>query len=122
MTNEPAHFDQLETRDPEQRERALFNMLPGFLARTMEQAPGWASHLAGVDPHSITSREALSKLPLMRKSSGSAWHEVPEAGTLLGIRFFILWLRVWGFCDIGSTSARSRVHVAGTDIRARGAR
>ena len=69
MTNEPAHFDQLETRDPEQRERALFNMLPGFLARTMEQAPGWASHLAGVDPHSITSREALSKLPLMRKSS-----------------------------------------------------
>lgn len=32
----------------------------------------------------------------MGKSPGRAWHDVPEAGTLLGIRFFILWLQVWG--------------------------
>ena len=64
MTNDPAYFDQLEVRDPEQRERALFNMMPGFLERVMESAPGWAAHLEGVDPRSVTSREALAKLPV----------------------------------------------------------
>ena len=69
MTNETAHFDQLETRDPEQREQALFNMLPGFLQRTTDNAPGWATHLAGLDATSVTSREALAGLPVIRKSS-----------------------------------------------------
>ena len=32
-------------------------------------APGWAKHLAGVDPKSVTCRAALAKLPLLRKSS-----------------------------------------------------
>jgi len=35
-----AHFDQLETRDPEQREIALFNMLPSVIQRAKELAPG----------------------------------------------------------------------------------
>lgn len=62
------HYDQLETRDPLQRERAQFALLPDFLRRTMALAPGWAEHLAGIDPAAITSREALSSLPLLRKS------------------------------------------------------
>ena len=45
-----AHYDQLETRDPEQREIALFNLLPGLVQRAMELAPGWAQHLADFDP------------------------------------------------------------------------
>ena len=32
------------------------------------KAPGYAKHLAGVDPAQVTSREALAKLPLLRKS------------------------------------------------------
>ena len=32
------------------------------------KAPGYAKHLAGVDPAKVTSREALAKLPLLRKS------------------------------------------------------
>ena len=32
-------------------------------------APGWAKHLAGVDPKSVTSRAALAKLPVLRKSA-----------------------------------------------------
>ena len=32
------HFDHLETRDPEQRELAQFNLLPGLIARAMEMA------------------------------------------------------------------------------------
>jgi len=64
-----AHFDQLETRDPEQREIALFNMLPSLIQRAKELAPGWARHLADVDPREVTDRAALAKLPILRKSS-----------------------------------------------------
>ena len=69
MANDPAHFDQLETRSPEQREQALFNMVPGFLGRVIENAPGWANHLSGADPTTITSRDALATLPVFRKSA-----------------------------------------------------
>jgi phenylacetate-CoA ligase len=62
------YFDQLETRDPKQRERALFNMLPGLIERAKAKAPGWAQHLAAIDPAAVTSRAALAGLPLLRKS------------------------------------------------------
>jgi len=61
------HYDALETRDPDARERDLFARLSEIVARALT-APGWASHLAGVDPASVTSRAALARLPLMRKS------------------------------------------------------
>jgi phenylacetate-CoA ligase len=32
-------------------------------------APGWANHLAAIDPRSIASRVQLAKLPLLRKSA-----------------------------------------------------
>ena len=63
-----AHFDQLETRDPELREQAQFGMLPGLIRRAQELAPGWAEHLAGVDPEAIVSREALASVPVLRKA------------------------------------------------------
>jgi phenylacetate-CoA ligase len=62
------YFDQLETRDPEQRELAQFNLLPDLIRHAMA-APGWAEHLKGVDPAAVTSREALGRLPVLRKSS-----------------------------------------------------
>src|SRR5689334_11452502 len=61
------HYDALENRDPQVRERAQFAELPDFIARAMV-APGWAKHLAGIDPKSVTSRAALAKLPVLRKS------------------------------------------------------
>src|SRR5258708_14323742 len=61
------HYDALETRDPDARERDLFARLSEIVARALT-APGWASHLAGVDPASVTSRAALPRLPLLRKS------------------------------------------------------
>ena len=61
------YYDQLETRDPALRERALMARLPGLIAGALK-APGWARHLAGVDAKSVTSREALAKLPVLRKS------------------------------------------------------
>lgn len=63
------HFDQLETRSPEQRARAIFGMVPGFLSRVIQNAPGWAAHLNGIDPQAVTSREELAKLPVMRKAA-----------------------------------------------------
>ncbi|HWA51228.1 MAG TPA: AMP-binding protein [Dongiaceae bacterium] len=63
------HFDQLETRDPEQRELAQFNLLPSFIQKAMAEAPGWGRHLKGVDPSAIKSRQDLAKLPILRKTA-----------------------------------------------------
>jgi phenylacetate-CoA ligase len=62
------HFDSLETRDPATRERDLFARLPAAIERAMT-APGWAKHLAAIDPKAIASRAQLAKLPVLRKSA-----------------------------------------------------
>jgi phenylacetate-CoA ligase len=61
------HYDSLETRDPDDRERDFFGRLPDLIALALT-APGWATQLAGVDPNAVTSRAALAKLPMLRKS------------------------------------------------------
>lgn len=63
----PDYFDTLEIRDPPAREREQFAQLAETIARAM-QAPGWARHLAGIEAASVTSRAALAKLPVLRKS------------------------------------------------------
>ena len=60
-------FDDLEARDPQARAEAVADRLPSVIANAT-RAPGWAKRLNGVDPASINSREALAKLPLLRKS------------------------------------------------------
>ena len=62
-----AHYDELETRDPDGRARAQFSRLVEILARA-KTAPGWALRLDGVDPGSAASPAGLAKLPLLRKS------------------------------------------------------
>lgn len=61
------HFDALEIRDPEARERSLGECLRAAIANAKANAPGMASQLAGVNPDEITGRAALAKLPVMRK-------------------------------------------------------
>jgi len=61
------HYDALETRDPQIREREQFAKLSGVVARAMS-APGWAKHRAGIDAKNVTSRAALAKLPVLHKS------------------------------------------------------
>ena len=61
------HYDNLETRESATREREQFAGLHGAIAHAMT-APGWAAHLKGIDPTSVTSRAALAKLPVLRKS------------------------------------------------------
>ncbi len=63
-----AYFDDLEVRDPAERERDLFRRLPQFLADAVAAAPGLARWLDGVTPETVTSREALARLPVLRKA------------------------------------------------------
>ena len=64
----PEHYDTLETRDPAEREMALLAMLPAQIAHAKKNAPGFSRILADVDPQAVTSRAALARLPVTRKS------------------------------------------------------
>lgn len=66
-------YDALECRDPAAREAALLNALPAQVAHAQQRAGAFARALRGVDAAAITSREALSRLPVVRK------HELLEA-------------------------------------------
>jgi phenylacetate-CoA ligase len=78
----PEHYDALENRDPAVRERDQFARLTAIVTRAMT-APGWAKHLAGVNPDTVASRAALAKLPVFRKSDISALQkEHPPFGGL----------------------------------------
>lgn len=61
-------YDDLETRDPGAREAALMAALPEAIGNAKANAPGFAKILADVDPGDVTSRGALAKLPVTRKS------------------------------------------------------
>src|SRR5262249_62398986 len=63
----PEYHDELETSDPDVRERALFARAVAIVRRA-KTAPGWARLLKGFEPNSADSRAGLAKLPLLRKS------------------------------------------------------
>jgi phenylacetate-CoA ligase len=62
------HFDTLETRDPEIRERTQLAQLPARIALAKARTAAYAKILAEVDPQEITSRAALARVPVTRKS------------------------------------------------------
>ena len=61
------HFDNLETREESKREAELFGKLPDHLKTAVGVSSGLSKHLSGQDLGSVNSREALSKLPVLRK-------------------------------------------------------
>src|SRR5512144_1709994 len=62
------HFDTLETRDPELRERMLLAALPRQITHAKASAPAFARILAEFDAATVTSRAALARVPVTRKS------------------------------------------------------
>ena len=62
-----AHYDALETRDPEARERALFAALRAQLAHAKTATRAYAALLDGIDPAAVRDRAALAALPVTRK-------------------------------------------------------
>jgi len=80
------HYDARETREPAMREADLFARLPDVLRRAMG-APAYAQRLKGIDPAGITSRAALARLPVLRKSDLPALHKAapPFGGLVSGL-------------------------------------
>ncbi|WP_458761239.1 phenylacetate--CoA ligase family protein [Afipia sp. TerB] len=68
------HYDTLETRSAAERDAANFARLPEVLAAAAK-APAYAERFKGIDLASVTSREALAKLPVLRKSELPALHK-----------------------------------------------
>ncbi|OEZ27511.1 phenylacetate--CoA ligase family protein [Variovorax boronicumulans] len=62
------HYDQLEIRDPAERERDLLAALPRQITQAQTATSAFTKILDGVKPADVTSREALAKLPVTRKS------------------------------------------------------
>ena len=68
MSDKFEYFDELETRDPEQREEAQFKTLAEQIGNAKANAPGFAEILKDIQPEDVRNREALAKLPIVRKS------------------------------------------------------
>lgn len=80
------YFDALETRDPEQREQALFAALRRQLAHARANAPYFAALHSSLEPADVTGREALARLPVTRKSElHGLQREAPPFGGLVGV-------------------------------------
>jgi phenylacetate-CoA ligase len=81
--SDPGFYDALETRAPQEREAALMAALPKHIAHAKRNAPGWARILKDVDAASTTTRAALARLPVTRKSDlGELQKAVPPLGGL----------------------------------------
>ena len=61
------YFDERETRSAEAREQELNERLASHIQHAIDNAPGWASHLSGIDAQAVTGRDALTELPVLRK-------------------------------------------------------
>jgi len=72
-------FDPLETRDPATREAALMAALPRQVAHAQAASPALGELLAGVDARAVTSRAALARLPVVRKSELLARQQASRA-------------------------------------------
>lgn len=59
-------YDRQEVRNAAEREAAMFHALPGLIRHALDNAPFFAGHLAAIEPDSVTNREALAQLPLLR--------------------------------------------------------
>jgi len=80
------HYDTLETRTPDEREKALMQALPQQIAHAKANAPFFAAWLKEVDPAAVASRAALARLPVLRKSMlGEVQKKNPPMGGLITV-------------------------------------
>ena len=72
-------FDALDTRAPAEREAALMAALARHVAHAQVRSAAFAEILAGVDAAAVTSRAALARLPVTRKSELLARQQAARA-------------------------------------------
>ncbi|VWX60363.1 Phenylacetate-coenzyme A ligase [Burkholderiales bacterium 8X] len=77
-------YDKLEVRDPAEREQELLAALPRQIAQAQLGAPALAEILDGVRPAEVTTREALARLPVTRKSELLALQQARRASDPFG--------------------------------------
>ena len=107
-----SHFDALETRDPFQREAALFAALPKQVAHAKASARAFAKSLQSVDAIQVNSRAALAKLPVIRKHELLEQQKAERASDIFG-----------GFSAIAYGRAMPRIFASpGTIYEPEGAR
>ena len=63
------HYDELETRDPVQREAALLAALPVQIAHAQSRSAAMAQALHGIDGPAVRTRADLAQLPVTRKQA-----------------------------------------------------
>ncbi len=102
MTVENQYFDPRETMEPEEREKALFARLPGFLKEICKDVSAYRSRFADIDPDNIVDRAALASIPVLRKSElmEAQAKEPPFGGfadpaKLKGARYFMSPGPIW---------------------------
>ena len=60
-------YDDLETRNPEEREEKLLSALPMQVALA-KNTNGYSKIFSDIDPKTVNSRDALATLPITRKA------------------------------------------------------
>jgi phenylacetate-CoA ligase len=68
MSQDREYYDELEVRSASARQAAEVHELARQIAHAKANAPYYREILADVDPTAITTREALARLPITRKS------------------------------------------------------
>ncbi len=68
MNDRSRHYDAAETRDPHVREAALMEALAAQVATAKARSAYFGALLKDVDANAVTSRAALARLPVTRKS------------------------------------------------------
>ena len=95
------YFDALETRTPAEREAALMAALPRQIAHAQAHSAALGEILAGVDAAAVTSRAALARLPVTRKSELLARQQASRAagrdafGGFAAVRYGAAMLRLY---------------------------
>ena len=62
------YYDSLETRSFDERESALFGLLPTQVAFAKSSSTAFAELLGNIDPAAVRDRAALARLPVTRKT------------------------------------------------------
>ena len=68
MSQDREYYDELEVRSASARQAAEAHELVRQIAHAKANAPYYREILADVDPTAISTREALARLPITRKS------------------------------------------------------
>jgi phenylacetate-CoA ligase len=89
--------DERETRDTARREAELMARLPAQIAWAQAEAPAFAELLRGVDARGVSSREALARLPVLRKHELLEQQKARRASDVFG-----------GFAAVGWGAAARR--------------